>query len=175
MDRVNFDPIFFVACALDPTTAGCLDDSDLAKCADWIRQMLPEDRRTIIQPVVGDANNTLDNFISRLKKDAQSSRRSTEAKGSRSKSWILNALHSVQDVGNGGNDVDAVKYWSGFLSSDWHALAVLALQVLIVPATSAPIERIFSQAGLATRGLRNRTNVSLLNSQLIIYCNGTVI
>uniref|UniRef100_A0A915DXU0 HAT C-terminal dimerisation domain-containing protein n=1 Tax=Ditylenchus dipsaci TaxID=166011 RepID=A0A915DXU0_9BILA len=41
---------------------------------------------------------------------------------------------------------------------DWHALAVSALQVLSVPATSALIERIFSQAGLATRGLRNQTN-----------------
>uniref|UniRef100_A0A915DKQ3 HAT C-terminal dimerisation domain-containing protein n=1 Tax=Ditylenchus dipsaci TaxID=166011 RepID=A0A915DKQ3_9BILA len=54
---------------------------------------------------------------------------------------------------------------------DWHYLAVLALEVLSVPATSAPVERIFSQAGLATRSHRNRTEFSLLNSQLLVYCN----
>uniref|UniRef100_A0A915D149 HAT C-terminal dimerisation domain-containing protein n=1 Tax=Ditylenchus dipsaci TaxID=166011 RepID=A0A915D149_9BILA len=47
-----------------------------------------------------------------------------------------------------------------FKLDDWHYLAVLAFEVLNVPATSAPVERIFSQAGLATRSHRNRTEFS---------------
>uniref|UniRef100_A0A915EHD7 HAT C-terminal dimerisation domain-containing protein n=1 Tax=Ditylenchus dipsaci TaxID=166011 RepID=A0A915EHD7_9BILA len=37
------------------------------------------------------------------------------------------------------------------------------------PATSAPIERIFSQAGLATSKHRNRTEHELLNAQIVVY------
>uniref|UniRef100_A0A915DZV0 G-protein coupled receptors family 1 profile domain-containing protein n=1 Tax=Ditylenchus dipsaci TaxID=166011 RepID=A0A915DZV0_9BILA len=48
-------------------------------------------------------------------------------------------------------EIDAIKYWTGFLNSDWNTLAIFALETLSIPATSAPIERIFSQAGIATK------------------------
>uniref|UniRef100_A0A915DJT9 HAT C-terminal dimerisation domain-containing protein n=1 Tax=Ditylenchus dipsaci TaxID=166011 RepID=A0A915DJT9_9BILA len=50
-------------------------------------------------------------------------------------------------------------------------IAMLAMEVLAIPATSASIERIFSQAGLATSKQRNRTEFELLNSQIFVYCN----
>uniref|UniRef100_A0A915EK73 HAT C-terminal dimerisation domain-containing protein n=1 Tax=Ditylenchus dipsaci TaxID=166011 RepID=A0A915EK73_9BILA len=50
-------------------------------------------------------------------------------------------------------------------------IAILALEVFSIPAMSAPIERIFSQAGLASSKHRNRTSFDLLNSPLVVYCN----
>jgi len=38
-------------------------------------------------------------------------------------------------------------------------------------ATSAPIERIFSIAGMATRGYKNRTEAKLLNDRFLVYTN----
>uniref|UniRef100_A0A915ENH5 HAT C-terminal dimerisation domain-containing protein n=1 Tax=Ditylenchus dipsaci TaxID=166011 RepID=A0A915ENH5_9BILA len=80
----------------------------------------------------------------------------------------LNNLEEVvESMCISDSNVDATNYWCSYLSSDCHQLAVFALEILSVPATSAPVERIFLQAGLATRSLRNRTEFSLLNSQLI--------
>uniref|UniRef100_A0A915DPT2 HAT C-terminal dimerisation domain-containing protein n=1 Tax=Ditylenchus dipsaci TaxID=166011 RepID=A0A915DPT2_9BILA len=54
-----------------------------------------------------------------------------------------------------GDSIDSLKYWTSFLNSDSRPIAILALEVLSIPATSAPIERIFSQAGMATATHRN--------------------
>uniref|UniRef100_A0A915CX19 HAT C-terminal dimerisation domain-containing protein n=1 Tax=Ditylenchus dipsaci TaxID=166011 RepID=A0A915CX19_9BILA len=81
---------------------------------------------------------------------------------------------ALQDAGNGGNKIDAIRYWTSFINSDCSTLAILALEVLSVPATSAPIERIFSQAGIATKGYRNKTKFQLLNAQLVVYCNSNI-
>uniref|UniRef100_A0A915CVS2 HAT C-terminal dimerisation domain-containing protein n=1 Tax=Ditylenchus dipsaci TaxID=166011 RepID=A0A915CVS2_9BILA len=60
--------------------------------------------------------------------------------------------------------MDALKYWANMINTvGCQAIAVLALEVLSIPATSAPMERVFSQAGLATARHRNRTSFELLN------------
>uniref|UniRef100_A0A915ES43 HAT C-terminal dimerisation domain-containing protein n=1 Tax=Ditylenchus dipsaci TaxID=166011 RepID=A0A915ES43_9BILA len=67
--------------------------------------------------------------------------------------------------------IDPLKYWASMMNTDARPIAVFAIKVLAIPATSALIERIFSQAGLATTKHRNRTAFELLNSQLVVYCN----
>ena len=54
---------------------------------------------------------------------------------------------------------------------DWKPLKDLAFKIMAIPATSAPIERVFSQAGLATARHRSNTKIDLLNDQLIVYIN----
>uniref|UniRef100_A0A915DLQ0 HAT C-terminal dimerisation domain-containing protein n=1 Tax=Ditylenchus dipsaci TaxID=166011 RepID=A0A915DLQ0_9BILA len=47
----------------------------------------------------------------------------------------------------------------------------VALEVLFIPVTSAPIERVFSQAALATACHRNKTSFELSHHHLVVYCN----
>uniref|UniRef100_A0A915CLF3 HAT C-terminal dimerisation domain-containing protein n=1 Tax=Ditylenchus dipsaci TaxID=166011 RepID=A0A915CLF3_9BILA len=83
------------------------------------------------------------------------------------KSWIQQALNTVRSsVG-----IDPLKYWAPLMNTDSGHIAMLAMEVLAIPATTAPIERIFSQAGMATCKHRNRTEFQLFNSQLIVYCD----
>ena len=46
------------------------------------------------------------------------------------------------------------------------------MKIFAIPPTSAPIERVFSQGGFATRLHRSNTQLELLESQLMVYING---
>uniref|UniRef100_A0A915DMK1 HAT C-terminal dimerisation domain-containing protein n=1 Tax=Ditylenchus dipsaci TaxID=166011 RepID=A0A915DMK1_9BILA len=58
---------------------------------------------------------------------------------------------------------------ASLMNTESRPIAVLAMEVLSVPARSAPIERIFSQSGVATSKHRNRTEHELLNAQIVVY------
>jgi hypothetical protein len=54
-------------------------------------------------------------------------------------------------------------------------LAELALLILPIPATSAPVERVFSYAGIATSYRKNRTGPQLLKRKLMLEMNAKLI
>uniref|UniRef100_A0A915EQX4 HAT C-terminal dimerisation domain-containing protein n=1 Tax=Ditylenchus dipsaci TaxID=166011 RepID=A0A915EQX4_9BILA len=73
--------------------------------------------------------------------------------------WLSNFLcshQSIQTPDNSQGVFNALKYWSSFMDTDAEATGILALEVLTIPATIAPIERIFSQVGLATTAHRKK-------------------
>ncbi len=51
------------------------------------------------------------------------------------------------------------------------SLSRLALQTLAVPATSAPVERVFSRGGIIMRPHRARTSSKLLEMLMFLKCN----
>ncbi|KAI1692612.1 hypothetical protein DdX_21156 [Ditylenchus destructor] len=90
----------------------------------------------------------------------------------RKKSWVLQCLHRIQNISQG---TDPVKYWNANLSTEWHAIASFALDILSISGSGAPIEAVFSQAEIATTSRRNKTGSELLNAQLIISCNRDIL
>ena len=53
-------------------------------------------------------------------------------------------------------------------------LSRLALQLLCVPASSAPIERAFSHGGIFMRPHRSRMSASLLSDLMFLKCNQNI-
>lgn len=70
------------------------------------------------------------------------------------------------------SSMGAVEFWRGKeASKEYPILCSIAWEVLSVPATSAPIERVFSHAGIASGGRRSRINPDLLNAELQMNLN----
>uniref|UniRef100_A0A915DC58 protein-tyrosine-phosphatase n=1 Tax=Ditylenchus dipsaci TaxID=166011 RepID=A0A915DC58_9BILA len=63
-------------------------------------------------------------------------------------------LHSRLDYGP-EKKVETIKWWMQMQESKWSDIAKLALSAFTVPASSSPIERVFSWAGMASNKLRN--------------------
>ena len=61
---------------------------------------------------------------------------------------------------------------SNIYFQDYLPIKELAMKIFAIPLTSAPIERVFSHVGFATRLHRSNTELELLESQLMAYING---
>uniref|UniRef100_A0A915DCL8 HAT C-terminal dimerisation domain-containing protein n=1 Tax=Ditylenchus dipsaci TaxID=166011 RepID=A0A915DCL8_9BILA len=116
---------------------------------------------------------TLDRLMEEYARKQASQRKQKEP--NRGKSWVVQILQRVIGMNPFGKEkIDSLKYWTSLIETEVQPVAKLALEVLSVSISSAPVERIFSQAGLATARHRNRTKLDLLNSQLFIRCNRNV-
>jgi hypothetical protein len=67
-------------------------------------------------------------------------------------------------------DVVPFEFWRSN-ADEFGPLAALAKCLLPVPATSAPVERVFSQAGIATCCRKNRIGPTLLKMKLMLEMN----
>jgi hypothetical protein len=67
-------------------------------------------------------------------------------------------------------ELDPFEFWR-INADQFGPLAELAKCLLPVPATSAPVERVFSQAGIATCNRKNRTGPQLLKKKLMLQMN----
>ncbi len=63
-----------------------------------------------------------------------------------------------------------IKFWSERLA-EFPLLANIALDILAVPATTAPVERIFSQTGLCTGDRRDNLSDENLEMEVMIRVN----
>ena len=69
-----------------------------------------------------------------------------------------------------GEKLDAIDFW--IQNQDKYPdLAPIALDLLVIPATSTPIERVFSTAGPMTSGKRNRLSAKRLEREVMIKKN----
>uniref|UniRef100_A0A3Q3BF94 HAT C-terminal dimerisation domain-containing protein n=1 Tax=Kryptolebias marmoratus TaxID=37003 RepID=A0A3Q3BF94_KRYMA len=100
--------------------------------------------------------------------------------------WYAFSLSSVQDSSiatqltkyfNDIKDCDsdnALAFW-GENQSKYPQLHNLALKVLSVPASSAPVERVFSRGGIVMRPHRARLGAKMLQSLIFLKCNETLL
>ena len=66
--------------------------------------------------------------------------------------------------------VDPLSYWENQVQ-DYPILSSIALDILAVPASSAPVERVFSTAGDSTAGKRNRLADQSLEREILLKKN----
>uniref|UniRef100_A0A915D6F3 HAT C-terminal dimerisation domain-containing protein n=1 Tax=Ditylenchus dipsaci TaxID=166011 RepID=A0A915D6F3_9BILA len=93
-------------------------------------------------------NATLDQILGEVAAENRKSRSQKEVAQSNAKSWVRDVFSRFLNASFSA--IDPLKWWVNMLDTDAKQMAILALEVLCIPATSAPIERVFSQAGLAT-------------------------
>uniref|UniRef100_A0A915DGU0 HAT C-terminal dimerisation domain-containing protein n=1 Tax=Ditylenchus dipsaci TaxID=166011 RepID=A0A915DGU0_9BILA len=170
---IDFDPIYVMAAAFDPNTVQHLSKEQLELAINSVQPFvtwqaeLQESNLITAEPM-----SELDLLLSEIADEQLKKRQKEEGTYSGAKSWLKSILtRGMAARASCATPIDPLKYWSNMLCTEYRSVAVLALKVLSVPATSAPIERVFSLAGLATRNQRNRTMIDLLNAQLIVYCN----
>ncbi|KAF1392190.1 hypothetical protein PFLUV_G00049990 [Perca fluviatilis] len=103
--------------------------------------------------------------------------------GYRKKSTKKSADHgsSVQaeiiryiQVASDEDEVDCLEFWKR-QSKAFPRLYLVAMRVLAVPATSAPVERVFSHGGLIMRPHRARLSAKTLSHLVFLKCNQSVV
>ena len=68
------------------------------------------------------------------------------------------------------NDIEPVQFWREAEGS-YPNLALIAVDILVTPASTAPEERMFSTAGDSTRGKRNRLTDHNLEREVLLKKN----
>ena len=76
----------------------------------------------------------------------------------------IQAVHQLPE------DIDALQFWIDN-ETMYPLLASVAMDILTIPGSSAPIERVFSTAGLCTGGKRNRLADKDLEREVLLCKN----
>ena len=80
---------------------------------------------------------------------------------------IMRYLESSLNV---DEEVDPMEFW--IENEKIHpSLCPLACDLLTIPASSAPVEKVFSTAGIITSGKRNRLNDQTLEREILLKKN----
>ncbi|XP_073667529.1 uncharacterized protein [Paramisgurnus dabryanus] len=85
-------------------------------------------------------------------------------------SSAMTELNAYIKVASEEDETDCIKFWSRHMK-DFQKLYHFAMRVLGVPATSAPVERVFSHGGLIMRPNRSRLTANTLSNLIFLKCN----
>ena len=78
----------------------------------------------------------------------------------------------LRSTGSCDFELDIVEFWNlRQTTKKYPDLHRLVSQVFCVPATSAPIRRIFSQSGMILRPHRSRLSAEMVETLLFLKCN----
>ncbi len=167
----TFQPVYCTATFLDIRFRDCLEEPLVAAAKQEILRLIKREK----------SNETPDPATSEDIQSQTSS--STMSKYSKVMQKILEK--SRQTIGrqkqspelelemyltNGFEDVSPLDYWLK-KAVTLPQLAKVAFQILPLPASSAPIERVFSLAGIACSGKRNRLGDSSLENEVMLKAN----
>ena len=109
-------------------------------------------------------------YLTSIIKEKRKQQESTHAKtplspvGNEEIVWYLESCPHIDEK------VDSVEFWIENEKA-YPSLAPLACDLLTIPASSVPIERVFSTAGQITSGKRNRLNDNNLEREVLLKKN----
>ena len=82
-------------------------------------------------------------------------------------------IHYIQVCSDEEEEADCLGFWKRD-AKVLPRLYLVAMRVLSVPATSTPVERVFSHGGLIMRPHRARLSARTLSSLIFLKCNRSV-
>ncbi|KAH7714642.1 zinc finger BED domain-containing protein 1-like protein [Aphelenchoides avenae] len=163
---VGFNPHYAVAATLDPSQAFLVDmDSDIIS-----RLLLDRIGHDDVQEVVSDtealeAGDDVAYEEIMRKKRQMNKRANLGPNGDELQKYLDAVLYA--DFGS----TDPLEWWRSEGIAKYPRVYELAMKYLPAPATSAPFERSFSQAGLALGGRKGNTLEDLLDMKLMVHTN----
>jgi hypothetical protein len=159
----RFNASFIVAALLDPQEAQFVDESETKATALLL---------SVIESSNSSKESTQDITVEPVPSSLSEYKKSILAKAvtSSTSANIRNYLRAVKSLGQAALSIDPIKYW---LNSDpsFECLRDYALNIMVVPATTGPLERCFNHAGIATKGTKNQTSAKVLNEKLVVHLN----
>lgn len=189
----NFDPLYVTATFLNPYFKDILETSQISPARAHIIQMIRTGNETESTHDATDANhieensehhsdnatkNTEDGKEPRLKRFkhlhtflAEKLRQSTPSDFTQSEEDIeLNHYIQHQNVEDFKDDTDPFNFWLENVLL-YPKISRVSLDLLATPASTAPIEHIFSIRGEATLGKRNRLTHKNLEREILLRHN----
>ena len=179
--RLDFNPLFVVATALDPRFRLLLSEEQIAAAKKTILDKLCELREREDSPMDDEdaaqcsngSNGELQPPLKRfkhltaiVKEKRKEEKRKEKAEPAPEALDVENYFKTSYPTAT----MDSVKFWVE-RESTFPILAPFAIDLLIVPASSAPVERAFSTAGVITSGRRNRLAGHNLEREIFIKRN----
>lgn len=169
VNRGDFDPTYVTACFLDPTVALSLDDGQIAAAKVLLMQMSSNGDVSGLHPP--SQETTSSNLSPAVFQRIERRRLNATVSVSNSLQAEISAYWTGLETGNA--IIDCIKFW---LSEKDHykRLYDIAIDLLGIPATSAPLEGFFSQASAVLDGRRYRLNAKSLEAELFLRINANV-
>ena len=178
----DFDPVYLMSTLLDPRYSVLLNNSQLEPTKTHLLRLLkdmnggvssPSPRSSVSSPV-HPPNEDLEPpekkrfchlakvLEEKLKEGAMKA--SKEPPGRQELQHYLLAMHTLPE------DADPLSFWVEE-EKNYPLLSTVALDLLTIPGSSAPIERAFSTAGESTSGKRNRLTAKNLEREVLLRKN----
>ena len=181
--RIDFDPLFVISTALDPRFRVLLSKEQIAAAKQVILAKLRELReaREASPMDVGEGESSNGSTGGELEPPLKCFKHLSaivkERKKEEKHKEKAEPLPEVVDVENyfkasylSNKIKDPVQFWVD-QESTFPILAPFAIDLLVIPASSAPVERMFSTAGIVTSGRRNRLTGHNLEREVFIKRN----
>ncbi len=173
--RADFDPTLLICCMLSPEKSAEL----MQELFDHGKEELRKFYRASLEPVLEAEEGVIEDQDRRVA-DVQAApcerplpirrRRFVEAEQANLDPLAAQLNDYMSFLERGNLCQQSFAFWEA--NRDRFSLLYgLAVQMLAIPATSAPVERMFSQAGLSASGQRKNIGPDLIESEVILKYN----
>ena len=190
----KFDPVFVTATFLNPAYKAILEDTQICAAKEFLKRLctsstqlagpLEDDDATYVsdveepQPNELQANEPQENepptkrpkLLLRVALLLKEKQKLDERNSTASLSPEVREIdrYTRENFAVELED-DPFNFWNG--NNDFPLIAAMACDILCIPASTAPVERVFSTSGESTSGKRNRLTDSNLEREVLLRKN----